>query len=350
MKKKLTVLTLILALFLCSCGYSAGDFVTMKKYKVQGSDNAKNYIKEKYGFEAEVVDVDNEYPMGGPIPDLTPMPTGFVTVKMKYQGKEFNVEIAGNSKNTDGKDDYQKEEILSFLEEYIIDAYPTVDGVSFPSLEDEDTLFGPYLTGDNFFDYIDEEDYKSHIVLKLFNKDVKEFPIDQFRLDFPCDSLSVINYKDKSKMPNPDRMGYFSAYEAAGVLPYISQYLYYEKNSVEDYEPEYFEVFSASYDGLIVCVLQDEPITIEKLADAEMPNSEVRHVASYHLRTNADRAFVYIPKDVASKDEDILVRNDGYDVNTDVNDEYVYFDDIGIVDDSDGYTTSFDFNIFAKKK
>lgn len=349
-KKIIKIIPILLILFsLCGCGYSPSELATIEKYKIQGKINAGRYIKEKYGFEPTVLNVKNKYDPGGPIPDFSPMPTGIVIATMEYRGKKFEVKISGASQNTDGADNYQKDEIIKYLEDYVMDAYPEVDGAAFPQLEDEYSYFEEYFTGDNFFDYVDEDDYNSHIVVKLCNKDVKDFPIDDFLENIPCYALSVINYKSKEVMPTPEYFGFFSDSQLAGILPYITQYRYYSQFYAEDHEPEMFEIYSTTYDNLIICSPENEPITIEKM-DKATPDemAEKGYLMSYHLQTNADDVYVYMPKTLVNKDSTIKIKAGKYEELTYENEEFVYFDNLAVKDDTEDYETSFRFSMFEK--
>ena len=85
----------------------------MKRYEKQGRENAKNYIREKYGIDAKITEINCEKYSSSPVPDFFPSPTGNVFVKMKYKGADFLVAISGQKKNTDGLDNYQFQEIAT---------------------------------------------------------------------------------------------------------------------------------------------------------------------------------------------------------------------------------------------
>ena len=70
-------------------GYTREEKKAMKRYEKQGRENAKNYIKEKYGFDAAIKKLTCETYNSGPVPDFSPSPTGNVFVKMNYHGEDF---------------------------------------------------------------------------------------------------------------------------------------------------------------------------------------------------------------------------------------------------------------------
>lgn len=100
---------------LTGCGYTKEEKNLIKQYKIQGKENAINYVKEKYEMDAKVKSV-LVYKHGSDLsPDFFSKPTGIVQVKMKANGKKFSVYITGTEKSTDGKDNYQFDEITNAL-------------------------------------------------------------------------------------------------------------------------------------------------------------------------------------------------------------------------------------------
>lgn len=100
-----------LTLIMTSCGYSEEEKAMMKVYEDNARVNAVDYIKDKYGFEAQVVDTRILKVDPGPVPDFSPSASGYVYVTMKYQDKEFAVNINGEEYTKNGTDNYQQEEI-----------------------------------------------------------------------------------------------------------------------------------------------------------------------------------------------------------------------------------------------
>lgn len=74
--------------------------------------NAVNYVKEKYGFTAEITSSEIERDGGM----FGPSFTNHAYVNMSYNGKDFTVYINGKNTNTDGVDDYQAAAITEALQ------------------------------------------------------------------------------------------------------------------------------------------------------------------------------------------------------------------------------------------
>ena len=347
--------TILLFLLLCctfgliGCGYTPEEIATINSYKTQGERNAINYIQQKYGFIPNVAGVENQYGEGGPIPDFTPMPNGSVLVTMNYNGKEFKVEITGEQESLDGADDYQKEEILIYLNDHIKENYPMVEEAAFYSFEKDDHFFSPLFTGDNFYDYVKD----SYVVLKLCNKQVTDFPLNAFVSEVQCESVNIIDYKDKEKMPLMFNSGICTSSKGPDmdtILPYIDQYLYYDRFNTE--EPFVKNVCTKYDKDIVVCTLEDEKVIVgeEKKTVADfVKRIGLRYVSSYKIQSNAEEVYVYIPHNMVKDKEKIVVYAGKYENLSYESLDYTYFDNSVIKNDHNGFETSFTFKIYAKK-
>lgn len=108
MKKVLLFISFILLFTGCS-----SDKVS-KEYKKQAKVNAVNYVKEKYGFDSNVIDATLDTKCD-PLFCAGSNPTGYATVRLRANGRKFAVHISGTSKNTDGVDNYQQKDIENAL-------------------------------------------------------------------------------------------------------------------------------------------------------------------------------------------------------------------------------------------
>ena len=64
--------TMLPVFLLAACGYTDEEKQQMAQYEAQGKTNAINYIQDKYGIEATVLEVVCEKLDSGPIPDFSP--------------------------------------------------------------------------------------------------------------------------------------------------------------------------------------------------------------------------------------------------------------------------------------
>lgn len=118
-KRIILFLGVILSITFTGCGYSEEEKAQMQEYENQASKNAVQYISEKYGFQANVLDADVETADVIGVPDFSPDATGDVLVSMEYDGYEFMVMISGEKSTTEGSDNYQGEQIRKAIAEEI---------------------------------------------------------------------------------------------------------------------------------------------------------------------------------------------------------------------------------------
>ena len=77
------------------------------EWEEQASFNAQAYIKQKYGFAAEVTDANVDRQQGW----ISSQPLSNVFVEMRHDNRDFTVFITGEEKSVAGADTYQAEEI-----------------------------------------------------------------------------------------------------------------------------------------------------------------------------------------------------------------------------------------------
>lgn len=112
-KKIIKAFIIVFALMaFIGCGYTEEEKALMKSYEETSRINAVEYIESKYGFTPEITGVRLLKAESSPVPDFTPPATGMVIVSMRHDGVEFDVRITGEEYSTEGKDTYQKGEIL----------------------------------------------------------------------------------------------------------------------------------------------------------------------------------------------------------------------------------------------
>lgn len=342
-------LTLLMSISFAGCGYSLDDVSDMKAYKKTGKANAINYIEEKYGFTPSVNDVANVFPSDNTVPNLTPAATGMVHVSMEYEGKEFTVEITGEEESADGADDYQKEEIIDGIESYIKSEYSSVEDVSLPFYE-TNYYFKEKFTGDNYSDYFVKDDYSAKVIIKTCNQNVSDFPLDDFLSKFDCNSVSIVDYKNNSEMPDPDShtIATDTGYKLQSIMPYINQYLWYSESMADGAEPYIANVNSTECNGLIACSTSDEPISIEQ-ADSSAGNADGSKtlIGSYLIESNENDFYVYVKRPNDIDGSAIAINSGDYNITTEENGDYIYFWAYMVQKSSEEYNRSFTIDITA---
>lgn len=349
MKKGILALLVMSSIVFIGCGYTKEEQELMDKYEEIGESNAIKYVENKYGFTPKVIETKNTYNEPGIVPDFSPMANGTVLVTMEYGDKEFEVEITGEEESLDGADNYQKEEILAYLNDYVVEHYPMVEEAEFYELEQDDYYFSELLTGDNFKDYV--EDY--YVAIKLCDKDVSEFPVAEFGAESNCSEISVINYRDKEKMPLMFNSGIWTSSggpDMDSILPYISQYEWYDPS---DGETIVQDVYTKYDEDIVVCTLVDEPVYVTEV-DQDVSNKDLlsnqTFIAAYKIQSNVEDVWVYIPHNMVDEDETIAVYCGKYEELTYESLDYTYIDNMVIENDKwDDFTTSFIANICSEE-
>lgn len=350
MKKYLYFILVLLSILFVCCGYTPEEKKQMNAYEETGVSNAIKYIEQKYGFTPSVIDKRNMFNVGGPVPDFSPSPNGTVHVTMEYEGKEFAVEISGEEDSLDGVDDYQKEEILTYLNDYIVSHYPIVKEAEFYDFEQDNYYFNELLTMDNFYDYVKD----SYVIIKLCGNDVSEFPVKEFCDDLKCEELNVIEYKDESAMPLLFNSGIHTSskgYDMDSILPYINKYLWYDAKNDTTFMQD---VFTEYDDDIVVCTLIDTPVLVSKVdrtvSDDDLLSKQ-KYIGSYRIQSDAEDVWVYVPHSMVNKDKSIAFYFEKYEETSYETEDYDYIDNLVIRNDEpDGYNTSFIINICSDDK
>ena len=113
-KKMIIGLFGIIGCLLAGCDSSTHRLVRL------GNENAMAYIKDKYNIipkirETECITESTQL-IG---PDFFPPNNGIVRVFMEYDGRDFEVQISGETESAEGYDNYQYSEILDKIEDLL---------------------------------------------------------------------------------------------------------------------------------------------------------------------------------------------------------------------------------------
>ena len=180
--KKLLSLTLAAAmsLTLCSCrNESESQKEENKRVLEQAEENAAAYIRDKYGFDADITDSEIIYEVKGwdfMIPHSEATSSALIT--LKHDGREFQLIISGKDKNTDGADNYQAEEIKDKFcgtirselgEECNI--YYANKKITLGGKETGNDFCCPYFDGSDFSGVISNLDY---CIIELYGTDLSD--------------------------------------------------------------------------------------------------------------------------------------------------------------------------------
>lgn len=311
MGKRKVVYWILLALIMVTvtgCDYTLEEKREMKRYEKQGRENAKNYIREKYGIDAKITEINCEKYSSSPVPDFFPAPTGNVFVKMKYKGADFLVAISGQKKNTDGLDNYQFQEIATaFAQEmYNITGLHAESAYvcygEYGTVKDEKNgMIHTFYDGENLAEVLQKESARA--VVSYANQDVEQIPVSQISQKTGVDTILLTDYESRE------------AYQTVR-CPYYNLAGWPIENGIENqlYLMNGYRVVGAGEDTYVKCEkkIQDDIILITEnpkdqiileknsLDSQENWNGngfiDAKQVASaYAFDTNSEKVYVYFP-------------------------------------------------------
>lgn len=311
MGKRKAVYWILLALIVVTvtgCGYTLEEKREMKRYEKQGRENAKNYIREKYGIDAKITEINCEKYSSSPVPDFFPSPTGNVFVKMKYKGADFFVAISGQKKNTDGLDNYQFQEIATaFAQEmYNITGLHAESAYvcygEYGTVKDEKNgMIHTFYDGENLAEVLQKESARA--VVSYANQDVEQISVSQISQKTGVDTILLTDYESRE------------AYQTVR-CPYYNLAGWPIENGIENqlYRMNGYRVVGAGEDTYVKCEkkIQDDIILITEnpkdqiileknsLDSQENWNGngfiDAKQVASaYAFDTNSEKVYVYFP-------------------------------------------------------
>ena len=311
MGKRKAVYWILLALIMVTvtgCGYTLEEKREMKRYEKQGRGNAKNYIREKYGIDAKITEINCEKYSSSPVPDFFPSPTGNVFVKMKYKGAEFLVAISGQKKNTDGLDNYQFQEIATaFAQEmYNITGLHAESAYvcygEYGTVKDEKNgMIHTFYDGENLAEVLQKESARA--VVSYANQDVEQIPVSQISQKTGVDTILLTDYESRE------------AYQTVR-CPYYNLAGWPIENGIENqlYLMNGYRVVGAGEDTYVKCEkkIQDDIILITEnpknqiiLEKTSLDSQEnwngngfidAKQVANaYTFDTNSEKVYVYFP-------------------------------------------------------
>lgn len=311
MGKRKAVYWILLALIMVTvtgCGYTLEEKREMKRYEKQGRENAKNYIREKYGIDAKITEINCEKYSSSPVPDFFPAPTGNVFVKMKYEGADFLVAISGQKKNTDGLDNYQFQEIATaFAQEmYNITGLHAESAYvcygEYGTVKDEKNgMIHTFYDGENLAEVLQKESARA--VVSYANQDVEQIPVSQISQKTGVDTILLTDYESRE------------AYQTVR-CPYYNLAGWPIENGIENqlYLMNGYRVVGAGEDTYVKCekIIQDDIILITEnpkdqiiLEKTSLDSQEnwngngfidAKQVASaYAFDTNSEKVYVYFP-------------------------------------------------------
>lgn len=299
------IVLLTFSLSACTgCVYTPEEATRILEYEMQGKRNAKDYIEEKYGFEATVKEVECEKVMSH-FMDFTPFPTGEVYVTMEYDDKTFWVSISGEEETTEGADNYQYEEISVALQQKLFDITELpIEGLflrygQFDSINDNRKgMINTYFNGENLIEVMKNSYSSSSALVSYINQDINTIDLTTVIEQTGVESYLFVDYASKEHY---DIVGSPMKNGIENSMLYINEYL--QTNGIVT---TYRECKKTVIDDVILITEHpEEEVSIEKTTmDVEgcwkcsasaSTHNEKQIFDAYALSTDSEQVEVYIP-------------------------------------------------------
>lgn len=338
MRKTILSLMILSTIVLISgCGYSNEEKKYMKELEKKASENAINYIQEKYGFSASIISTKVEKVDTDSVPDFSPDPTGNIFVYLSYNDKKFEVYISGKEETVDGMDNYQYDEILNDTIKYVNEK---TNLVPYKSLiyygyyyddRNHNGLIKEFYTKSNLEQIIDNNHFK--ILVEYINSSNLEYlKSNEVFNSLKKTKIILVNFNSKEDYDIADTRGY----NLTGTYhddDFIQNALYIESAYAIDYgETYYYDLDVKDFNGLYFYENEKELYNPVEISNSNISNvsnwigkgvfENVKQVSNAYLLNNIDGKIVYIYFPIKTGKE---IQEDFYDVGVEHCGEYRTF-------------------------
>lgn len=235
-RRILLVLSMMVLVVFTGCGYTEEEKAQMQEYESQASENAIQYIAEKYGFQAKVLETSCETVESFGVPDFSPSATGDVLVRMEHNGEEFLVMISGEEATTDGMDNYQLEHVQLALADQtrVLTGFSAKEilviyGNYYETRMDlnDSGMVRTYYDGNNLSEVLSEGDCQ--IVFSFVDVDLSMIDAGEVKEAFGNSECLFVSYRSEEDFENAGRRrfnmgGAPLAYDIEDKALYIGEY------------------------------------------------------------------------------------------------------------------------------
>ena len=239
MKKLVATCVMLGLIFLTGCGYSAEEKAQRRAYEKQAKENAVEYVKQKYGFEPIGKSAYCKNASSGPIPNISPNPSGDVYVTLQYDKTVFSVYIAGDEETTDGIDNYQLSEVTEAVEDYLktlTDSSAEEISLCYGAFlsnsitRDGNGMVETYFDGTNLKEVLTEN--KLRIALSYIDADLSEVNTEEMKQTLGEGAYLLMSYRSLDDYENYGKIDYSQKSSLGSGLNemgmYLREYYYFD--------------------------------------------------------------------------------------------------------------------------
>ena len=237
--KILFFLVIIISLICFGCGGKEAS------YKRTGKKLAQTYIKDKYGFDGEIVDVSlgtKDYAV-----NFWTTYSGKVFVKMKHNDREFTVYTDAEKKKSQCYDNYQLPEIKAAIKSIITNhagkepaGFNFYYGEFLGTIDKDNGLINDYFDGNNL-DELFKKDITRIMSIIEFTGDIDLNKFNDLRLSNTSnEKLLFVNYKNPDAMKKTTTHTYYILEKSQSHYlyensAYIKEAKFIDNGTVKDY-------------------------------------------------------------------------------------------------------------------
>lgn len=312
-KKKLYDLLLIIVMlsFLLTGCYSSEDRKLAEQYRKQGEINAVNYIKEKYGFDAKVISVEEGKNGSALWGGLDTTPNGRVYVRFKANEKEFLVYTVGDAETLEASDDYQMDiienDFIEFFKNNIsLDLYDYKLEFEYGGIKEyyDNNLevILPYITNLELY-YIGENNLSSLDLEKIENllqEHYGKVTLISFENKEKCNAYKNAEFENLS-LTNADMKNIYKDNELEF---YQNKKTFYKYDNISNFEDEVYVYAHSDNNSYKISKSNIENLKYYQKSYSDLKDKKIEQITNaYSIPHSTEPLYIYFPKDKVNAKE-----------------------------------------------
>lgn len=282
-----------------------------EQYRKQGEINAVNYVKEKYGFDAKVISVEEGKNSSALWGGLDTTPNGRVYVRFKANEKEFLVYTVGDEETIDASDDYQmdiiEKEFIEFFKNNIsLDLYDYKLEFEYGGIKEyyDNNLevILPYITNLELY-YIGENNLSSLDLEKIENllqEHYGKVTLISFENKEKCNAYKNAEFENLS-LTNADMKNIYKDNELEF---YQNKKTFYKYDNISNFEDEVFVYAYKDNNSYTISKSNIENLKYYQESYSDLKDKKIEQITNaYSIPHSTEPLYIYFPKDKVNAKE-----------------------------------------------